>query len=138
MSADPIDEFEAFCSALHDRIAPAAWASEALADAYWRARRAGHSVHALTAATGGIHTATNPVGLLVTRLREMAHRKPLPAGEPSRHLPATHRTCHEHDDCELCMCDPKQRAQHHTPTPMPDWFRDAWRAQRWDDFGRIP
>ena len=132
------DDFDALAAALPPRLAAEAYASGALSDAYWRARRAGHGHDALLAQSRALGSADNPVGLLVARLRRLADTPPpqrRAGGSISR---GRHRDCPDaHPDCDLCLCDPRASA-HHVATPMPDWFRQAWNELRVARTGLMP
>lgn len=106
------DDFAAFAATLPAVIAAEAHASEALADAYWRARRAGHDEQALVTQARSLGSASNPVGLLVARLRKLADTPP-----PVRRAGGmtTRRSTRTHGE---------------EPVPMPDWFRQAWHEMR--------
>lgn len=133
--------FEDFAAALPDHVAPEAWASDALADAYWRAIRAGHSHDGLLGQTRNVGHLDRPVGVLVTRLRKLADTPP-PKGRRAGASPkvdhvANHQPCPDgHPGCVLCRC--AERTVHHVPTPMPDWFRQAWREHGMSRVGAMP
>ena len=138
---DPSSGFEAFAASLPDHVAPEAYASAALADAYWRAVRNGHTHDGLLGQTRNIAGADRPVGILVARLRKLADTPPPKGGRarPGRRLDhvANHEPCPDgHPGCVLCRCT--ERTTHHVPTPMPDWFRQAWRDLRMNHVGAMP
>lgn len=130
--------FEQFAAGLSPSLASSAFASEALADAYWRARRKGHPHVAIVGAARNVSNAANPVAVLVTRLRQLAESAP-PAGRAKASHLDPHQPCpDEHDGCVLCTCDPKAGTVHHVPTPMPDWFKQAWHELRVARTGLMP
>lgn len=144
MTAEPASsDFEDFAAALPDHVAPAAYASTALADAYWRARRSGHTPAGIHGQTLGLANAHNPVGALVTRLRALADQPPPRNGragggaQRTYHI-HTHTPCRDgHDGCVLCHCGTGPPV-HHVPTPMPDWFRQQWKQLRMNHVGAMP
>lgn len=118
-SHDPAD-FADFAAALGPD-ASRAHADPDIADAYWRARRTGHGHPATLATTRSLNTASNPLGLVLTRLRRLADTQP-----PQRRTVGRHGLVHDpcpdgHPGCVLCRCTPG-RTSHHQPTPAPDWF----------------
>lgn len=140
---EPANGFEAFAASLPDHIAPDAYASPALADAYWRAIRAGHTHDGLLGQTRNLAHVDRPVGILVTRLRKLADTPPPKSGRAGSssktHHVAGHQPCPDpthHPDCVLCRCT--ERTIHHVPVPMPDWFRQQWRDLRMNHVGAMP
>lgn len=131
--------FEQFAAGLSPSLASAAFASESLADAYWRARRQGHPHVAIVGAARNVTNAANPVAVLVARLRQLADSPP-PAGraKETSHLDP-HQPCPDgRDGCVLCTCDPKAGVVHHVAVPMPDWVRQAWHELRMARVGLMP
>ncbi len=138
MTRDPAD-FEGFVMALPARVRSTAFVDDGLATAYWQARGAGHPQDALVHVARSAASASNPVGAVIARMRPLASSPPPVVRADQRSHLDPHQPCADgHDGCVLCTCDPKAGTVHHVPTPMPDWFRQAWHELRVARTGLMP